>query len=66
MHAMKERERNLVVRVDDQELAMLHAVANDRDEPIARVVRKFIRDAYGAKFGDAVPAPATLKHAPKR
>ena len=51
----RERQNNLVVRVDDEELDMAHAIAVQRDEPIARVVRAFIRDAYRATFGTAPP-----------
>lgn len=59
---MTERVRNLVLRVSDDELAMAHAVAADRDETIARVVRRFIRDAYVERFGVTVPPKPKLKH----
>lgn len=54
---MHERKRNLVVRVDDVELDMAHALATAQDTPIAQVIRKFIRDAYGAMYGTAKPKP---------
>ena len=60
-----ERERNLVVRVDDEELAMAHALADAGDEPIARVVRRMIRHEYADKFGTAKPPKPKLKHAAK-
>lgn len=59
---MHERERNLVVRVDDEELAMAHALADAGDEPIARVVRRMIRHEYADKFGTAKPPKPKLKH----
>ena len=52
---MRERNRNLVVRIDEKEHAMAHALAEVQDEPIARIVRRFIRDAYAARFGEAKP-----------
>lgn len=56
---MRQRGRNLVVRLAEDELAMARALAEDRDEPFARVVRKWIRDAYVERFG--VNAPQTGK-----
>lgn len=63
---MHKRERNMVLRVDDDELAMAHALAEAQDEPIARIVRRFIRDAYGARFGGQPPPQPRTKHAPKK
>jgi len=34
------RDRNMVLRVDDEELAMAHALAEAQDEPIARIIRR--------------------------
>jgi hypothetical protein len=62
---MRKRERNMVLRVDDEELAMAHALADAQDEPIARIVRRFLRDAYVARFGQEKPPAALLKHAAK-
>jgi hypothetical protein len=56
---MHKRDRNMVLRVDDEELAMAHALAEAQDEPIARIVRRFIREQYVARFGVKPP----LKHA---
>ena len=56
---MKERVRNLVVRLDDAELAMAHRLSEAQDEPVARLVRKWIRQHYEASFGVAALAPTT-------
>jgi hypothetical protein len=58
---MRERSHNLHVKVDDAELAQLHALADDADEPIARTVRRWIRERYVARFGDATPRKPNLK-----
>ncbi len=45
---------------------MVHALATAQDTPIAQVIRKLIRDAYGAMEGTAKPKPhASLKTATK-
>lgn len=54
---MKQRLRNLVVRLDDAELAMAHRLSEAQDEPIARLVRNWIRRHYEASFGVAAVAP---------
>lgn len=54
--------RSLVVKVNDEELAKLHALANDVREPISVIVRRWLRDSYRARFGDAVPPDVELKH----
>lgn len=54
MTLMHERKNNLVVRVDDEEIAMLRAIADARDEPMTMVVRKLVRDAYVERFGIGV------------
>lgn len=51
----EKRVRNLVVRVAEEELAMAHALADDLDDTIARIVRRFIRDAYVERFGVVTP-----------
>lgn len=56
---MHERNKNLVVRLDATELDMVHAVANAQDTPISQVIRRFIRDSYGALYGAAKPKPHT-------
>jgi hypothetical protein len=54
---MHDRNRNLVVRLDEQELAMAKAVAEATDEPMTRLVRRLLRDAYVSRFGLTPPAP---------
>lgn len=60
---MTEREKNLVLRVSDDELAMAHALADVQDEPIARVVRRLLQHAYVERFGTKKPPTPKLKHA---
>jgi hypothetical protein len=60
---MTKREKNLVLRVDDSEFAMIHALSDDADESIARIVRRWIRNAYVDRFGLAKPPTPKLKHA---
>jgi hypothetical protein len=55
---MRERTRSLVIRVDDTELAKIHALAGAGDEPISFMLRRWIDERYAARFGDA-PAPST-------
>lgn len=63
---MIKRERNLVVRCSDEELSMLHRIAGDTDESIARIVRRLVATAYVEKYGVTRPPRARLKHAAKR
>ncbi len=55
---MRERPRSLVIRVDDTELAKIHALASAGDEPISFMFRRWLTERYVARFGDA-PPPAT-------
>lgn len=64
MKRMTDRTRTLTVKVSDDELARAHALADAGDESIGRLVRKFIRDAYGARFGDSPPPKPKLKPGP--
>jgi len=57
-----EEQHNMVIRVTATELAQVHALAGDVREPIAVVVRRWIRDGYRTRFGDAKPPAPTLKH----
>jgi hypothetical protein len=59
---MRDRQHNLVVRVDADELAKLHRLADDRDEMISQMVRRWAHDAYASRFGAEPPPPARLKH----
>jgi hypothetical protein len=58
---MRERERSMVVKVDDGDLAKAHALAEPGDEPISFMVRRWIEERYSARFGDAVPGDAGRK-----
>jgi hypothetical protein len=54
----RERNRTVSIRFDDHEVAQLHALARAEDEPIGRMVRRWLRERYTARFGTAAP-PAT-------
>lgn len=58
---MKERTRNLVVRVDDSEVAMAHALGEAADLPVSILVRQWIKSHYAAKFGDVEPGKLKSK-----
>ena len=63
---MRERERSMVVKVDDTELAKAHALAQAGDEPISMMVRRWIDERYTARFGEQVPPVPKLKHEPAK
>lgn len=63
--AKRERTQNLVVRMAPDELAKLHALADDGDRSIADLVREFVTSAYFAKWGAATPPKAKLKFKPR-
>lgn len=48
---MKDRNRNLVTRLSDEELAMAHRLAEEKDVPMTALVRRLLRDAYVDTFG---------------
>ena len=56
-----ERSRNMVVRVSDDELLKVKALADDRGESIAAVFRRWLLDAYAARWGEKPPPAATTK-----
>lgn len=56
-----KRAKNLVTRVDETELAMAHALAEALDEPMTRIVRRLLRDAYVSRFGVTPPKKAITK-----
>ena len=58
---MKTRERCVVVKVNDLELAQLHALAEAGDEPIARWLRRTIEGAYRDRFGSSPPPKPQTK-----
>lgn len=55
-----ERERNLNVRISDDELAKLHRLADDRDVTASTLLRHVIRDLYLQRFGSE-PASAARR-----
>lgn len=55
---MKTRAHNLNVRVDDDELAMAHALSEASDEPVTRLVRRWIKERYVERFGVTPPKKA--------
>ena len=59
---MRDRSRNMVVRVDDGEIAMAHALSEAADLPVAFLVRGWIRDHYRARFGDVAPPATTTRN----
>jgi len=58
----EEKTLGLVVRLTAIEMAQVHAIADELREPIAVVVRRWIRESYRNRFGEAVPKAPTLKH----
>jgi hypothetical protein len=52
---MADRTRNLNVRVKDEELAMLHAVAEREGLPASQWLRRKIREAHRRHFGNEPP-----------
>ena len=63
--AKKERTRNLVVRLSEEEIFKLHALADDADSSISDLVRNFLTSAFFAKWGAAPPPKAKLKFRPR-
>lgn len=63
---MRDRNVNLNVRVHAEELAKLHALAEDRDLSASTLVRHMLREAYAQRFGNTPPvSPAAAAAAPK-
>ena len=50
-----ERERSFRVRISDEELAMVHALADAEGLSASDIVRQLIRRHYIEKFGDKPP-----------
>jgi hypothetical protein len=63
---MKERAHTMSIKVDGDEMARLHALADAGDESIGAMVRRWMRERYTARFGDAVPPVPKLKPGPRR
>jgi hypothetical protein len=51
------RDRQLRVLVNDDELAMLHALADDRGVSVSDVVREGVRERYFEMFGSKPVKP---------
>jgi hypothetical protein len=56
---MRDRNVNLNVRVHPDELAKLHALAEDVDLSASTFVRHTINAAYAARFGNTLPKATT-------
>lgn len=56
------KTRSLVVKVTDEEMNAIHALAHETEDSIAKVVRKLIREAWLARHGLEKPPRAKLKH----
>lgn len=52
------RKRTFNVTLTEEELGMLHALAEDNGEPMCRMMRRWIRDQYRVTFGQKKPKPA--------
>jgi hypothetical protein len=63
---MIERPHQLVIPVSPDELAQIHALAEDGDEPATHLVRRMLKAEYRRRFGDAAPPPLTLKFERRR
>ncbi len=63
---MKERGHTMSIKVDGDELARLHALADAGDESIGAMVRRWTRERYLARFGDAAPPVPKLKPGPTK
>ncbi len=63
---MKTREHNINVRVDEEELAMIHALAERTDEPVTRLVRRWIQQRYVEAFGVVAPRDVARVASPTR
>lgn len=50
-----------MIKLDDTELAQMHALANASDQPISAMLRKWLAERYGARFGDAPPPETRTK-----
>ncbi len=58
---MNDRQRTLTVKMTDDELAQLHALAVAGDESIGRLVRRWVAREYRRSFGEAPPPKAKLR-----
>ncbi len=58
-------EHNMVVRLPAETLCQLHRLADDIKEPISILVRRWIREAYRARWGESTPPDITTRHGKK-
>lgn len=58
---MRTREITQSFRIDETELAQLHALAGAEDMPIGRMLRRWLAERYTARFGSAEPPAAKTK-----
>jgi hypothetical protein len=58
---MRDRTKNLVIRIDDEERAKLRALEDAQDENASRLVRRWIAQHYAAQFGDMAPHTKQLR-----
>jgi hypothetical protein len=56
-----EKKRMLNVQVTALDMAKAHALADDLGETISAMLRRMLRDAYRARFGEATPGNVTLR-----
>jgi hypothetical protein len=56
------KTHNMVIQLTPIELAQVHALADELREPIAVVVRRWIREGYRNRFGETPPKAPILKH----
>lgn len=61
-----DRVHNMVVRVSHEEIARVHRLAGDAGEPIAVLFRRWLNEAYRARWGSEPAPEPSLKHAKKR
>lgn len=54
---MAARNRNLVIRLDDDEHAMARALSDATKEPVTIIVRRLLRAEYRERFAVAPPPP---------
>lgn len=63
---MVDREHTLSIRLNATELAQVHHLAEVDDVSIGQAVRRWIRETYAARFGEAAPPTVKLRPGPRR
>ena len=51
---VRQRDTTLNLRVSDGEHEMAHRLAKDEDMPVSMMLRRWIRQRYEARFGEAL------------